>query len=312
MTISHRDLESDTDLSSRKADQRPDHTRTKLSDIEITLSSEAPVNGLGWSLSHFGPRRRDMPKIVSSELRNCIFTRTWLEGRLDAECLSDQDMDANVSRLIRSRYLEDGPETSDKEHYMFEIRARLELVRDWFGHNMPEDIRRLVDGASEQRLYHARPIPAHLHRSLSASLKSPHPMRNHLVGAVAVQILDFQLENVISEDQATLSTREIGIVKEVLACLESSPEDPPSVMDLAALFKIPATRLDTAYRVFFGSTIHQAVLDIRFRAICNALLCGEPVKVVAHRFGYSSVSNFTSAFRRHVGAPPREWLEQQG
>lgn len=311
MTMAHQNPELYSNHSPEVSSHRPGRIRSELCDIEIVLSSGEPLNGLGWSLSRTRSQGCDIEAAESAELNRYVCTRTLLEDHFEEEYLSGQSRVSQLTRHVRARYLEDGQEDSGEERYLFEIRASLELVSDWFGFNMPKDLCGLIDGATRKRLRHSRPIPVHLRKSLSAVLKTSSPARKHLVDAVAVQVLAYQLENMIVEDQASLSPREISVVREVFACLERFPENPPSAAELAARFKISDIRLETAFREYFGSTIHQTMLDIRFQAICDALLDGEPVKIVAYRFGYSSISNFTSAFRRHIGAPPREWLKQQ-
>ena len=77
-----------------------------------------------------------------------------------------------------------------------------------------------------------------------------------------------------------------------------------ALKDVASLCGISVRHLTRAFRVSQGCSIGSYLSRIRMeRAKCD-LIAGESIKALSQRLGFSSVSSFTSAFRRDVGISP--------
>ena len=192
---------------------------------------------------------------------------------------------------------------------MFGVLADVACVEGWFGNKVPDPVRRLLDGVGRDTFYRPQPISAHLKQTLKQALASDTPMRPHLIEASAFHIIGFQLENLAHLEDISVTRADNDMVHDAYNLITATPHCAPTLSGLARLLNIPPNRLDRAFRATFGRSVHQATVDIRFDAICAALCDGEAIKVVAAQFGYTSVSNFSSAFRRKMGAPPRRWLK---
>jgi len=62
--------------------------------------------------------------------------------------------------------------------------------------------------------------------------------------------------------------------------------------------------LTRVFRVSQGCSIGSYLSRIRMEQAKSDLIAGESIKVLAPRLGFSSVSSFTSAFRRDLGISP--------
>lgn len=77
-----------------------------------------------------------------------------------------------------------------------------------------------------------------------------------------------------------------------------------ALKDVASLCGISVRHLTRAFRVSQGCSIGSYLSRIRMERAKSDLIAGESIKVLAPRLGFSSVSSFTSAFRRDVGISP--------
>ena len=77
-----------------------------------------------------------------------------------------------------------------------------------------------------------------------------------------------------------------------------------TLTDIASLCGISVRHLTRAFRVSQGCSIGSYLSRIRMEQAKSGLIAGESIKVIAPKLGFSSVSSFTSAFRRDVGVSP--------
>jgi AraC family transcriptional regulator len=77
------------------------------------------------------------------------------------------------------------------------------------------------------------------------------------------------------------------------------------VDDLAKIFQLSARHFSRLFKVTTGVTIASYVAKVRFDIAQDMLLhtC-TPIKSIAYRVGFTSVSNFTTAFKRASGVTP--------
>jgi AraC family transcriptional regulator len=77
------------------------------------------------------------------------------------------------------------------------------------------------------------------------------------------------------------------------------------VNDLAALFQLSARHFSRLFKATTGGTIAGYVARMRFDIARDMLLhTSTPIKSVASKVGFTSVSNFTTAFKRVSGVTP--------
>lgn len=288
-------------------------TRVKTSQVDIEVASRPAqsCHGLSWSLSHFHSKGPDTVEVDSSRDTDFVFTQVPLSGGFETEFACGTRYDANNAGLMRPKNNAARFRFRESENSLFGVLASLEAVEGWFGRSVPDALRGLLDGAGGRTFHRARSTPGYLRQGLMAALTNTTPLRQQMVEACALQILGYQLETSAADAAPSLGARELRVAQEARLLLEMRPEAPPALSDLAGQLEISSGLLDRAYREAFGCSYHQSAHQLRLQGICDALMRGEPIKSVAHRFGYASVSNFTSAFRRRMGVPPRRWLDQQ-
>lgn len=110
----------------------------------------------------------------------------------------------------------------------------------------------------------------------------------------------------ITADVAAQCADGKGFARAVARAMSHNPADPTRLDEWAELLHISPKTLQRDFVREFGTpfTRHRTILRLR---AARALLAVEPVSVVAHRVGYSSVSAFVVAFAKEYGSPPGQY-----
>jgi AraC-like DNA-binding protein len=103
-----------------------------------------------------------------------------------------------------------------------------------------------------------------------------------------------------------LSSRDLRRVREARERLVADLRDPPSLAELAASVGLNPKRLNLGFRMLFGTTVFDYLLEARLQMARSMLDQGLdlPLKTLAWQLGYNQASNFISAFRRRFGISP--------
>jgi AraC-like DNA-binding protein len=104
---------------------------------------------------------------------------------------------------------------------------------------------------------------------------------------------------------ARLALRDREILCEVRRILDENLTDPPTAEELARRFGINRNKLRYGFRILFGNSVREYLLEKRMR-IAFAMLEQKPDSVgeVAELVGYTHLCNFTTAFKRRFGQTP--------
>lgn len=87
---------------------------------------------------------------------------------------------------------------------------------------------------------------------------------------------------------------------------------PPTTREIARACYLSETALRRGFKARFGCTVYEYILERRLRMAHDLLECGRyKVKDVAWMVGYTNVSHFIDAFRRHYGLTPGECLHER-
>ena len=98
-------------------------------------------------------------------------------------------------------------------------------------------------------------------------------------------------------------------LRRAIAFMHASADQSVTVADVAAAAGCGTRTLLNAFRRFRETTPLAALQDIRLQHARKALLSdstGEPISVIARRFGFSNLSRFTAAYGKRFGETPKE------
>lgn len=116
-------------------------------------------------------------------------------------------------------------------------------------------------------------------------------------------------------DNSSLSTGLLaGLANPRLAkaitLMHERPAQPWSVAELATVASMSRASFAAQFREVVGMTPADYLVSWRVSLAQKRLREGRPIALIADEVGYESPSALARAFRRKVGASPREWLQQ--
>jgi len=101
-------------------------------------------------------------------------------------------------------------------------------------------------------------------------------------------------------------------LRRVADVVESLPERPPTLSDLAGLCGISPRHLMRAFRHSTGQTITEYAVAVRLQHAIRLLSDTDvPLGDIARQVGFSAPSGFSHAFRRVIGEPPSAFRKRQ-
>ncbi len=134
-----------------------------------------------------------------------------------------------------------------------------------------------------------------------------------LIHALCVQLLHLFLSQVerrrdADTPYARLTRREVEAIFRVRAQLLEDPAHPPTIATLAGPAGMSASKLQKCFCQVFGLSMARYALQARMEWAKRLLAEGQlSVSEVGYRVGYSNLSKFTVAFRKHTGVNPKQW-----
>jgi AraC-like DNA-binding protein len=158
-----------------------------------------------------------------------------------------------------------------------------------------------------------------LMRRLAASLFAPGfngPLRALMLEGAVIQLIAAQAaaagRKSLPQPRTILARGERDAVHAAHQRLLADMRDPPSLGELAAAVGLSERRLSAAFRSLFGATPFETLRNHRLEQARLVLQSGEgSLKEVSFRVGYNHISNFTAAFARRFGEPPRRYLRRR-
>lgn len=111
-----------------------------------------------------------------------------------------------------------------------------------------------------------------------------------------------------------LTSLEVLKVREAHEVLLADLGAPPDLHGLAAAVGLRSKRLNEGFRLLYGTTVFDYLLDARMEAARRALDEGlnAPLKQLAWQLGYRQLPNFINAFRRRYGVAPGAYRRKSG
>jgi AraC-like DNA-binding protein len=186
-----------------------------------------------------------------------------------------------------------------------------------FGGEMPEIVAATIEAGSDASPLQAIPASGRL-RQLAGSLftcRLQGTMRLIFMEGVVLQLLVEQAATSSRRDTRRarrLTHRDQAAIADARDRLFSDLRSPPSLAFLAAEAGMSEKALNSGFRAMYGTTVFETLRDKRLDDARQLLEAWDlPMKTVAFRLGYTHVSNFTRAFTRRFGAPPRRYANRR-
>jgi len=187
------------------------------------------------------------------------------------------------------------------------IALRSDRVRAMFGADLAEAIAAMIGAFGPTRVL---PTATSLRmRRLAASLfdDSLHGvLRAIFMEGVCLQLIALQAAAADGRHrQHRLTERSRQALATARERLLTDIADPPTLSALAADVGMSGKALNAGFRRLYGGTVFEVLRNERLELARLALEQNDAsIKLIAHRVGYTHVSNFTAAFTRRYDVPP--------
>ncbi len=130
--------------------------------------------------------------------------------------------------------------------------------------------------------------------------------------AKILELMTLQIDHLLaylarqkSKSEKHLLAEDIERIYEAQRILIQEAQDPPSLVKLAHQVGLNDYKLKVGFRQVFGTTVFGYLNQYRMEQVRQLLELGEmSVSAAAHRVGYSSLSHFTTTFRKRFGVNP--------
>lgn len=186
------------------------------------------------------------------------------------------------------------------------MQFELDFVAREFGAELSRLL--LLSGPDDACLW-VRPASAEL-RALAlqmAECRVADSLRSFYLAGKALELGALALDEIIGERPvrpAKLDARTRDQIQAVREILEASVQDPPSLSELARRTGLNPSKLTSAFRAQFGTSVFGYLQEYRLQQAHALIASGEAsVAVAAFRVGYSP-AHFSSAFRKRFGISP--------
>jgi AraC-like DNA-binding protein len=248
-----------------------------------------------------------------------IGSQTTIAGQARIDFLDGAHAEADIRNALLFR--------AARQAAAYSLSAGTRFLSAGYGLDV-ERIERLFDGDApavlRPLLTHetgpSRVVSMHLNRHMRSAARTLFtrglngPLRTLMMEGVVIQLLALQVAAMGSPpaNPITLTRREQGKVYEARGLLLSDMRDPPSLGTLAQMVSLSEKKLNTGFRMAFGTTVYETLRNERLEHARLVLEQGQlSLKDVARRVGYNHVSNFIKAFTARYGVPPRRYLRAQ-
>jgi AraC-like DNA-binding protein len=166
-------------------------------------------------------------------------------------------------------------------------------------------------GHLEARCWTPAPRAVAIAEQLLAPTAFQGPMRGLYLESRSLELVAEALALTASPDQAPppdLRPDEYARTRRLRDLLDSGHADALSLAEIAREMCCNVTTLQRQFRLVFGTTIFDYLRVVRLRRAAWALQHeGTSVARAAELAGYASQANFSTAFRRHFGLPPKAY-----
>ena len=129
-----------------------------------------------------------------------------------------------------------------------------------------------------------------------------------MAGQVVIELARYCIGVDETKARGGLPPWKLRLIDERLA----EPANPPSLSELAALCGLSIRHLTRSFRISRCRSIGSFIAECRINQAKRLLASGACVKSIAYSMGFTSPSNFSTAFRRATGETPRQYRQRAG
>lgn len=99
---------------------------------------------------------------------------------------------------------------------------------------------------------------------------------------------------------------DLALLEQIKIQLINSYQEPPSLEDLVQVTGMSKSKLQRLFQAVYGSSVYQFIKNIRLDKAMELLMQGNSVTESGYDVGYSSIPNFSAAFKERFNQNPGE------
>ncbi|WP_324171838.1 AraC family transcriptional regulator [Sulfurimonas sp.] len=109
-----------------------------------------------------------------------------------------------------------------------------------------------------------------------------------------------------------LSIQDIESIKKAKEILIQNMQNPPSIMQLAKMVAINDFKLKSGFKIVFGTTPHNLLIDYRLTLARTLLLDADMnINEISQHIGYKFTANFSTAFSKKFKVLPKDLMKSR-
>ena len=119
------------------------------------------------------------------------------------------------------------------------------------------------------------------------------------------QLIGYLLRN---DSDVPLTVRQVGLIEHAMQEIQRESHQKMNLGKLAKQHGFSATHFRKLFREHFGQSPREAHFNAKIRTACDFLIYSDlTVSEIADRLGFSNIHNFSRAFHKATGQPPRSY-----
>lgn len=190
-------------------------------------------------------------------------------------------------------------------------QLRFSMTQSWLAHYFGEDaFERFFTNPALQLIRHQPCASSSItagHNLLKTNL--PLQAQSLFRQGQAMTIIACELGQLLTEQTSSIrfTAHDKVIAERARDILAADLKNPPGVEVLSKQAGSNAFKLKQLFHNYFDTTPYGLLLDLRMQKAHQLLATGQyPVSVVAEAVGYRHASNFSAAFMKYFGFPPKQ------
>jgi len=190
-------------------------------------------------------------------------------------------------------------------------QLRFSMTRSWLECHFGEGVFAQFFNEQNVQLVRQRPISAAAIQTVQCMLDNSVQMTTQPLfrRGLAMAIVSSELNDLFNEARSQshgITPRDRRLVESAREILHAEFADPPTIEELCLRVNTNEFKLKRLFRSCFDTTPYGMLLDIRMHKAYRLLTTNRySVSTAAEAVGYSHASNFSTAFTKYFGFPPK-------